>query len=73
MERDRFLRVREVAATLGVGVTTVYKLIKEGDFPKPVKRLRLSLWSERRVQGWMADRVAETCAGPESTGVGGGE
>ena len=60
-----------MARTIGVSITTVYKFIKEGTFPKPMKRDRMSRWSELAVQAWMNERVAETYGDPASTDTGG--
>ena len=37
-----------------------YKLIKNGQFPKPVKLGRSSRWRKSEVEAWMQDRVAES-------------
>ncbi|EGQ5295935.1 TPA: AlpA family phage regulatory protein [Klebsiella oxytoca] len=37
-----------------------FKLIKNGQFPKPVKLGRSSRWRKSEVEAWMQDRVAES-------------
>lgn len=38
--------------------TTVYALIKAGQFPKPVKLGRSSAWSEQEVDAWIEKQKA---------------
>ena len=48
------LRLPELTQRLGVGRSTVYKLIKQDGFPKPVKiGRRLSAWNEDEVQAFL--------------------
>lgn len=53
----RIIRLQEVMATTGLARSTIYKLISESTFPKPVplggdpwggskKRCRIGCWSE---------------------------
>lgn len=49
---NRILRLREVIQTVGLGRSSVYRLIKNGMFPRPIKL------SERAV-GWNAGAVSE--------------
>lgn len=37
-----------------------FKLIKNGQFPKPVKLGRSSRWRKSEVESWMQERVAES-------------
>lgn len=51
---DRFLRIGDVEARIGLGRTSIYKLINEGSFPKPYKPTSYaSRWSEAEVSAWM--------------------
>ena len=34
-----------------------YKLIKDGDFPKPIKLGRSSRWLQSEVENWLRERV----------------
>jgi len=47
------LRVEEVAALVGLGVRTVWGLVAEKEFPRPVKVGRLSRWRRSAVEAWM--------------------
>ncbi len=50
----RLLRISEVVKTTGMGRSTVYRLVKENKFPRPVRLgARSSAWREDEVQAWM--------------------
>ena len=55
----RYLRLPDVKAETGLGKTTIYQLIGEGAFPKPVKiSSRAVAWREGAIEAWKADRQA---------------
>ncbi|HAT3905064.1 TPA: AlpA family transcriptional regulator [Citrobacter koseri] len=37
-----------------------YKLISEGQFPKPIKLGRSSRWLKSEVEAWMQQRIADS-------------
>ncbi|PCO26499.1 helix-turn-helix transcriptional regulator [Morganella morganii] len=37
-----------------------YKLIQEGQFPKPIKLGRSSRWLKSEVEAWLQERIAES-------------
>ncbi|UNK24192.1 helix-turn-helix transcriptional regulator [Yersinia intermedia] len=37
-----------------------YKLISEGQFPKPIKLGRSSRWLESEVEAWMQQRITDS-------------
>lgn len=54
LKRDRLIRLPEVESTTGSKKSTIYKLVKDGAFPQPVRlSRRLVAWSEAAVQGWI--------------------
>ena len=55
-----FLRRPEVQARTALGRSTLYALIKKGDFPKPVKLTgaRAVAWSSHEVSEWIDSRIA---------------
>jgi predicted DNA-binding transcriptional regulator AlpA len=55
----RFMKVREVAASVGLSRAMIYRLMHdEADpFPAPVKVGAASLWVEQEVVAWKARRV----------------
>jgi prophage regulatory protein len=53
IDLDRFLRRPEVEQIVGVSGTMLYKMIRLGKFPKPMKLLgKTSRWSLREVSEW---------------------
>nr|WP_315203996.1 AlpA family phage regulatory protein [uncultured Albidiferax sp.] len=56
--RDRFLRLTDVETTTGCKKSTIYKLMKEGKFPKCINiTRRMAAWSEAAVLQWVQDRI----------------
>ncbi|HBP1718579.1 TPA: helix-turn-helix transcriptional regulator [Pseudomonas aeruginosa] len=56
----RIIRLQEVMATTGLARSTIYKLISEGTFPKPVPLGGRSVgWVEEEVQDWVLERIEE--------------
>ncbi|TCK43443.1 AlpA family transcriptional regulator [Paraburkholderia sp. BL8N3] len=53
VDKQRLIRVKEVLHTIGLGRTTLYALIKTGEFPEPRRVGKLSLWVESEVQAWI--------------------
>ncbi len=37
-----------------------YKLIKEGEFPKPIKLGRSSRWLQSEVEAWLKQRIQQS-------------
>jgi prophage regulatory protein len=55
---ERYLKVNEVAAMLGVSRSTVWRWRKVGFLPAPYKiRERMIRWREKDIEEWMEDRV----------------
>ena len=58
-ENQRLIRRKEVEAKTGLGASSLYAMMKKGEFP-----LCLSLserrvaWIESEVDQWIADRIA---------------
>lgn len=64
MGLDRMLRNPEVLELTGVSNATLYRWIKEGHFPAPVKLGPNSVgWRESALQEWLDSR--EPAGGPE--------
>lgn len=64
VSRDRFMRLPEVEDTIGGKKSTIYKMIGEGRFPKPVRlSSRMVVWSEAAVLQWMQERIAQAQGG----------
>lgn len=56
----RVLTLSEVRTLTGLGKSTVYDLIRENDFPAPIRlTLRKRGWILREVELWLEDKRAE--------------
>ena len=57
---DRLLRRREVEQMTGLSTTTLYKCMKDGTFPKPVRlTVRAVRWRLSDINAWIAEQTAE--------------
>ena len=54
----QFLRLKDVMARVGLRVTTIYRYVASGGFPRPRKFGRASLWVTAEVNEWIAKRTA---------------
>lgn len=51
---SRMLKVEEVGFKVGLSKATIYRRIKEGTFPKPLKiSYRVSGWNEEVINDWI--------------------
>lgn len=51
---ERLLRIGDVAHMVGLARSTIYKLIREGKFPLPIKRTaRASAWKLSEIQAYI--------------------
>lgn len=56
---DRYIRIKELAPMLSLGVSTIYRLIKEDKFPKQIKLTeRTSVWRLSVINQWIAEKEA---------------
>ncbi len=63
VRRDRLLRLPEVEATSGLKKSTIYLLMKRGEFPRCVQvTTRCVAWPESRILQWVQDNIAKTDA-----------
>ena len=64
----RLLRVREVSALVYLKKSTIYALIKRGEFPPPIKlTARTSAWSESEILAWIDARARARMPGVQYT------
>ena len=62
--QDRLLRREEVETRCGIARTTIYRLMRCGQFPEPIKvGPRAVRWPASEIEEWLADR-------PRATGEG---
>lgn len=60
--KQRLIRIRLVMEMTGISKSYIYQLVKEKEFPKPVKLTKGSkavAWIESEVQEWVESRIAE--------------
>jgi prophage regulatory protein len=56
----RFIRRQDLPHITGIPQSTIYQMISDGKFPKPVRLSpRLVGWVEKEIQDWMEARIAE--------------
>lgn len=74
VRRDRLLRLPEVETATGLKKSTIYLLMKRGEFPSCVQiTARCVAWPESRVLSFIQDRIAAADAlGLEAGGNDGG-
>lgn len=56
----RIMRLDEVIACTGLGRSSIYKLMAEESFPKPVSLLSRSVgWISHEINSWILARIEE--------------
>ena len=56
----RLIRLKEVMSNTGLGRSTVYKYISEGQFPKPVSLGDRAVgWVDSEVDEWIMSRIEQ--------------
>ena len=62
---DRLLRLSEVQTRTALGRTTIYRKMREGSFPEPLKiGARAVRWPESEIEAWLASRPRATGDSP---------
>lgn len=59
---DQFVDMKFITRFTGLTDKWFYKMIQEGDFPKPIKLGRSSRWLQSEVETWVHERIAESRA-----------
>ena len=58
---SRMLRRTEVEALVGLSRSTIYELMRDGEFPLPLQvGKRAVRWHEREIAAWLAERPRAT-------------
>jgi prophage regulatory protein len=58
---DRILRRPDVEARTGLSRSTIYQLMSEGRFPRPIKLSKRAVgWYESAITRWLESRTSET-------------
>ncbi|WP_095203211.1 helix-turn-helix transcriptional regulator [Mesorhizobium carmichaelinearum] len=56
---QRFLRRRDVQALTGLPTSTLYQMMSNGDFPRPIRLSpRIVGWISKEVADWQKARIA---------------
>ena len=54
----KFIKIEDVLQMTCLSRTTLYSLIKSGEFPAQIKiRNRISVWHEDSIKIWMNDKI----------------
>ena len=57
---DKFVDMAFITQLTGLTDKWFYKLIQDGEFPKPNKLGRSSRWLESEVEAWLQQRIAKS-------------
>lgn len=56
---DKILRLPDVKRATGLCRTTIYRMVKEQEFPAPIKLSKKAIgWPESVVDQWIQQRIA---------------
>ena len=54
---DRLIRMRELVGIVSMSRANIYRMVKEGKFPKWIKLAeRTSAWRLSEIEAWIKDR-----------------
>ena len=55
----KLLRVKDVAEITGLGVSTIWKYVKLGQFPEPFKlSMRVTVWQSDEIYKWIESQLS---------------
>ncbi|UPS62561.1 helix-turn-helix transcriptional regulator [Providencia rettgeri] len=57
---DQFIDMKFITTLTGLTDKWFYKLIQDGEFPKPIKFGRMSRWLKSEVVQWLQARIDES-------------
>ncbi|MBO1915974.1 MULTISPECIES: helix-turn-helix transcriptional regulator [Providencia] len=57
---DQLVDMKFITKLTGLTDKWFYKLIQDGEFPKPIKLGRSSRWLRSEVEQWLQNRIAES-------------
>lgn len=58
---NKMMRLKDVCARLSVSKSHVRRLVKDSNFPQPIKLgPRASAWPEAEVDSWVSRRIEES-------------
>ena len=60
MSDIRLLRVRGVTEATGLAKSTIYRMMSQGRFPRPVTLgAKVVAWPKHEIDRWVGERIAE--------------
>lgn len=63
----RILRMREVMQRIGLSRSTIYKLMENDDFPRPMKLGSQAIgWRDADIEAWIESRPLSSPGRPEA-------
>ncbi|BDR99174.1 Rha family transcriptional regulator [Proteus mirabilis] len=65
---DQFVDMKFITHLTGLTDKWFYKLIQDGEFPKPIKLGRSSRWLKSEVEQWLQARIDESREGNSALG-----
>lgn len=57
---DKMVDMKFITQYTGLTDKWFYKLIQDGEFPKPIKLGRSSRWLKSEVEQWLKERISES-------------
>lgn len=60
LTEDQFVDMAFITSLLQMTDKWIYKLIKDGVFPKPIKLGRSSRWLKSEVENWLQERIDQS-------------
>lgn len=57
---DKMVDMAFITRFTGLTDKWFYKLIKDGEFPKPIKLGRSSRWMQSEVEAWVQQRISQS-------------
>ncbi len=60
LTEDQFVDMTFITSLLQMTDKWIYKLIKDGSFPSPIKLGRSSRWLKSEVENWLQERINQS-------------
>ena len=60
LTEDQFVDMTFITSLLQMTDKWIYKLIKDGSFPRPIKLGRSSRWLKSEVENWLQERINQS-------------
>ena len=54
------MRIPQILEIMPISRATFCSMVKKGEFPKPIKIGRSSLWTQEQVQAYMRKKISES-------------